>query len=291
MLKSMTAYSRLSKQTKEGFFLIELFSLNRRSLDISIGIPDIFSLFEIEIRKWIGTSISRGQINLRLSWDNQKRDISSIADFKEMQKNWEQIAHALNYDSKTAVTLSFLADQYSKKERYSFLSKEKEEEWRIILKNLIEEALQQLLEMKKREGAFLEQEILVHLNQVIEHLNSIQKRAGASTEIYREKLLQRLQDWLESAQDPRLLKEVAFFAERSDITEEIARLQSHIDQFQKLLISEEKSVGRTLDFLIQEMAREINTLGVKSPDPTGASSVLAIKAEIEKMREQIQNVE
>jgi uncharacterized protein (TIGR00255 family) len=147
--------------------------------------------------------------------------------------------------------------------------------------------------MKEREGNALAADILPRLEVIENSMAGIRLNSGHIVERYRSKLQERIKEVCSAGEecDDRVLREVALFAERQDITEELTRLQSHIDQFRLTVRSKEKSVGRTLDFLSQEMNREINTIGSKASDAEVAKEVISVKSELEKIREQIQNIE
>jgi len=168
------------------------------------------------------------------------------------------------------------------------------EKLRLSLKTAIEKALDSVDEMRKREGMMLQEDILKRIEKIKRSLLEVKQRASVVVESYRDRLRQGVERLLQgqeiSLDEDRIIQEVAIFAEKSDITEEIVRIESHITQFLNF-INKEEPIGRRLDFLIQEMNREVNTIGAKSQDAIISNFVVDMKAEIEKIREQVQNIE
>lgn len=292
MIKSMTAYGRATKSTSIGQWVLELHCVNRRMLDISMHLSKELLRFDIEIRKWVSALVSRGQVTVRVYLLQEAAMITqSSSSLKEMKSAWEKIAVELGYDPKDCVSLSFLANQLSSYPTQSSI--EDEQEILNVLKHLFQEASVQVLKMKETEGKALAEDIRNRLKIMEESFRLIGALAPDAAERYRNKLQERIQEVCTSGAecDERILREVAIYAERLDITEELTRLHSHLEQFRSLLDSDEKSVGRTLDFLTQEMNREINTIASKSAETEISRLVVMCKSELEKIREQTQNIE
>ena len=175
--------------------------------------------------------------------------------------------------------------------RYEQTAESAERVWP-LLSRALNLALENMLKMRDREGAALQKDVARRLDGLVSALNRVRKQAPTVVESYRKKLMARLRDagFVMGSSDERLLRELALFADKSDITEEITRLESHIQQAHKLMQSKEP-VGRSLDFLAQEMFREMNTMGSKANDGDILPNVVAMKAELERIREQVQNVE
>lgn len=290
MLKSMTAYGRSSLVTPVGRFVAEIKSVNRKFLDISIVTQKGLSCFETEIRDWVSSQINRGKVDVSI-WATFEgtppvKVTPNLALAKEIKGAWDQIAEALKLDESCNVEML-------QKEPGILIYEENVEDlevYRKILKEAIEMALNEAMKMKMAEGAALQKDIENRLKKMGEWVEQIEKKADGSVQKYREKLVQRIGE-LTPDVDDRILKEIALYAERIDISEEITRFKSHIKQFFQYLASGTEGVGKTLEFLVQELLREANTIGSKSQDVEISRINVEIKTEIERIREQIQNVE
>jgi uncharacterized protein (TIGR00255 family) len=290
MIKSMTAYGRASRTAPIGRWVVEIHSVNRKMLDVHVHLPKEFLLFDRDVRKWVGEGVQRGQVTVRIFMQDEGQVSPHYAELlKDQKKNWEKIANELGYDPRQAVNLNFLVSQMHGLALADVL--QEEDALRSSLKETVEEALEEATRMKEREGAALSHDILKRLKLIDHCIPKILERSSLAVERYREKLRERLREFSGAECDERILREVVLFAEKLDITEELTRLRSHLDQFYRLLGSDEKSVGRTLDFLTQEMHREINTLASKSSDAEVSFLAVTMKSELEKIREQIQNIE
>ncbi len=286
MLSSMTGFGRAVADTPFGRLVVEIQSVNRKYLEVSVALPREWGRFEHEVRKWVGETLARGSISVRISLaPNAKAVESFLPDLETLQglkKGWDRLASQIGLDTRS-VDLPFLVSQLPEAENHSA------DEALPALRHSVEEALKALVEMRRVEGKALARDLLQRL-QVLEHeLTEVDKLAPTVVAKMRQKLAERMAEVLpaDTALDERLIREVALFAERVDITEEITRLRSHFSQLKGLLQTKEASVGRKMDFLVQEMGREINTIGSKCPE----TRVVEMKSELEKMREQIQNIE
>lgn len=291
MVKSMTAYSRASGLG----FVVEIHSVNRKMLDLSLYLPKDLLRFDVPIRKWLAASLERGQVTLRLSLQDQKSGeklfTSYLTQLKSLKEGWEKLCTELGLEPQKEVDLSFLVSQLQP--TASIDSPEEEKETESALKQTIESALASLGRMKEIEGKALVLDIQKRLKLIEENALAVELKKEIPLVHYRKKLKERLElalseplEWEE-----RIAREVALLAEKMDVTEELVRLRAHIDQFRQHLASTEKAVGRTLDFLTQEMHREINTLGSKSSDSEISLYVVKMKSELDKIREQVQNIE
>lgn len=292
MLKSMTAYGRGEIQALEGHFVAEISSVNRKYLDLSLQLPKEFACFESEIRKWLGSQIFRGQVTLRVFFFSEGLSAikvhPNIPLAKELKAAWDEIGEVLN--SKKDFQLSLLKDQ---PDIFTFdYSLDNKEEILKLLKEAIDQALKGFSLMKEKEGSSLQKDILDKLKDLKSDIDTIAQLAPNAVNKYREKLEKRLTELSSGSSDLdiRLMQEVAIFAEKLDTAEEITRFNSHLVQFQDTLNLNE-SVGKNLDFLIQELFRETNTLMSKSSDLQIVKLGLKIKNTLEKIREQIQNIE
>jgi uncharacterized protein (TIGR00255 family) len=295
MIKSMTAYSRASVNSPLGRLVIEIHSVNRKLLDMSLYLPKDLLRFDIEIRKWLNYFLERGQVTLRLSLQSegigQKLFSNYSLQLKALKEGWEKLARELGYDPQKTVDLPFLVSQLQIAPPTE--SQEDEEAVKTSLKAGVDIALQELMQMKEAEGKTLALDIQKRLTIIQESIAAVELKKEFPLVHYRKKLMERLQEigHLHGEAEERIIREVALLAEKMDVTEELVRLHTHIEQFHHHLFSHERAIGRTLDFLTQEMHREINTLGAKSADSETSLYVVKIKSELDKIREQVQNIE
>ena len=289
----MTGYGRSSKATALGRFVLEVHSVNRKMLDLSIYLPRDFLRFDVEIRKWVSQAVERGHVTVKVTVQTEGMEeqllSTRFSQLKALKEGWEHLSAQLGFDSEQAIQLPFLVSQL---QPTSFLD-ESEDEVREILHGLILEALKSFTLMKEEEGKALEKDFQKRLTLIEETLELVEQKREEPLIKYQQKLHTLLKSTEHSSleTDERLLREVALLAEKIDITEELVRLKTHIDQFRSHLKTPQKAVGRTLDFCLQEMNREANTMGSKSADSNISAYVVKIKSELEKIREQIQNIE
>ncbi len=295
MIKSMTAYSRASVNSLLGKFVIEIHSVNRKMLDISLFLPKELLRFDIEMRKWLAKFLERGQITLRLSLQNEGGSENGFAHIRDqlkmLKEMWEKLSSELGYDTKPAIDLPFLVSQMQSNRIVE--SKEEEEAIKISLKEAVDAALRDLMQMKETEGKALVTDIQKRLKNIEVNILAIEQKKDLPLLHFQRKIEEKLKEFsqIQPEIEERVAREVALLADKMDVTEEIVRLHAHIDHFRMRLSSSEKAVGRTLDFLTQEMHREINTLGSKSSDGDISFLVVKIKGELDKIREQVQNIE
>jgi uncharacterized protein (TIGR00255 family) len=293
-MKSMTGYG-WGDAVQNGFKITaELSSVNRKQSEISINLPRELEVLEAQIRDAIHESISRGRVTARVALHAAEgRRSSRVRLNAALARAYVRELHRLGRDLKLggAVTLDLLARAPGVFETDEEMA-DAEDFWPAVEKAL-HQALGTLLKMREREGAHLAKDLTVRIQHMKNSAARIQKHAPEVQKRYREQLIQRIKNARVEApavDDERLLKEIVYFADRSDITEELTRLQSHFQQFGDCLKSKEP-VGRMLDFLAQEMNREINTIGSKANDSHISRAVVMLKTELEKFREQAQNVE
>jgi uncharacterized protein (TIGR00255 family) len=293
-MKSMTGYGR-GECARDGFKVtVELSSVNRKQGEISVALPRDLEVLEAQIRDVINRSVSRGRLTARVSLHAADGRTSARVRINEpLAKAYVRELNRLAKDLKLAgpVTLDMLARAPGVFETDEEMA-DAEDFWPAVEKAL-NTGLATLLKMRQREGAHLAKDLSARIAVMRKTTAQVQKRAPDVQTRYREQLLQRVKAAgveTPDVNDERLLKEIVYFADRSDISEELTRLQSHYQQFDDCLNSAEP-VGRTLDFLAQEMNREVNTLGSKANDSEISRAVVTLKAELEKFREQAQNVE
>lgn len=290
----MTGYGR-GECSRNGFKItVELSSVNRKQSEISIALPRELEMAEARIRDLINRYIARGRLNVRVGLHAGESRLSArmhlnIPLAKAYAEEFKRLARQLKLPG--PVTLDHLARAPGVFQTDEQLVEE-EDFWPAVEKAL-HAALEALVKMREREGAHLERDLARRIANMRKATKRVQKHAPAVAKRYREQLLERIKvSGLEApgVDDERLLKEVVYFADRADISEELTRLQSHFEQFQDCRRSKEP-VGRTLDFLAQEMNREVNTIGSKANDSLISREVVTLKAELEKFREQAQNLE
>jgi uncharacterized protein (TIGR00255 family) len=293
-MKSMTGYGR-GECAQDGFKItVELSSVNRKQAEVSVTLPREMEMLEAQTRDVVNRAIARGRVNVRVTLhaaeDKQSaRKHINHALAKNYATEFAKLAKSLKISGE--VTLDQLLRAPGVFHTDEELA-ETENLWPAVEKAL-GAGLAALLKMREREGAHLAKALSSHIGVMQKAVAVVQKQAPQTAENYRQQLLERIKAaGLENIQadDERLLKEIVLFADRSDITEELTRLQSHFTQFADCCKSKEP-VGRTLDFLAQEMNREINTIGSKANDAVISREVVTLKAELERFREQAQNVE
>lgn len=292
-MKSMTGYGRGESAQKGLKITVEVSSVNRKQTEIALNLPRDLEVLEAQIRDAINRRVARGRLTVRLSVHAAEEAAGRMrlntALAKAYAKELRALAKSLRLpDDITLDTLARAPGVLEPDEQIQ----EAEELWPGTARAL-ETALDTMLKMREREGAWLAKDLKTRVARMKAGVARIQRRAPQVAEHYRGQLLTRIKSaGLEAPvlEDERLLKEVFYFADRSDISEELTRLQSHFAQFDDCVKSKEP-VGRTLDFLAQEINREINTLGAKANDSEISREVVTLKAELEKFREQVQNVE
>ena len=290
----MTGYGR-GECSQNGFKLtVELSSVNRKQTEISVTLPREMEMLEAQVRDLVNRFISRGRLNVRVRLHAGTNEVSArmhlnIPLAKAYARELTRLARQLSLPG--PVTLDHLARAPGVFQTDEQLVEE-QNFWPAVERSL-KKALTSLVKMREREGTHLAQDLAKRIDLMRAATNRIQRHAPTVAERYREQLLERIRSaGLEApgVEDDRLLKEVVYFGDRSDISEELTRLQSHFQQFEHCRKSREP-VGRTLDFLAQEMNREVNTIGSKANDSLISREVVTLKAELEKFREQAQNVE
>jgi uncharacterized protein (TIGR00255 family) len=293
-MKSMTGYGR-GECAQDGFKVtVELSSVNRKQAEVSVTLPREAEMLEAQIRDAIHRCVARGRVNVRVSLHAAAGKLSARKHINEpLAKAYAAEFARLAKQLKISGDVSL--DQVLRAPGVFQTDEElagTENLWPAVEKAL-NAGLAALLKMREREGAHLAKDLSARIGVMQKSVAQVQKQAPTTAENYRQNLLERIKSaGLENIapDDERLLKEIVLFADRSDISEELTRLQSHFTQFADCGKSKEP-VGRTLDFLAQEMNREINTIGSKANDAVISREVVTLKAELEKFREQAQNVE
>ena len=288
---SITGYGRGEASINGRTLIVELKSVNHRFLDLSIKLPRVLLFAEDAMKKTISSRLSRGHIDVFTTYSAPK-DQGVLSLNKAVAENYLAMGKDLSesYGLKNDLTASsLLRVQGVVEEGVASVS---EEEILALVKQATDSALDSLLKMRDAEGKAITADILRKLDEIARLTALIEKRAPMVTEEYKSRLENTVREALSGADydETRLLTEVAIFADKCAIDEEIQRLHAHIDHYKKIL-STEPTAGRKLDFLTQELNREANTIGSKANDSEIAENVVLLKCEIEKVREQIQNLE
>ncbi|WP_058485305.1 YicC/YloC family endoribonuclease [Defluviitalea phaphyphila] len=292
MIRSMTGYGRGESILDDKKFIVELRSLNHRYSDINIRIPRNINFLEEKVRNFLKCKISRGKIDVFISFE------SNLQDNVEISLNETLVDAYINELNKIKLKSGVIDDisvsLIAKFPDVIMVTQKEEDEdflWN-LLKQALDKALDAFIFMREKEGEKLKQDLLYKISECEKYLENIKKRSPYVVKEYREKLEKRIEEILpnNSLDQNRIMEEVVLFAEKCSIDEEVIRLGSHIDQFREILNTEDV-VGRKLDFLVQEMNREVNTIGTKANDLSITRFVIELKSEIEKIREQIQNIE
>lgn len=291
-VRSMTGFGRGRSMTTEVEIITEIRAVNHRFLDISVRVPKLYTSFEPQIRKIVSERISRGKIDVTVTRTGGKGGLMDVMLDSQLADGYYKCLLELKerYGLAGEITVS---DMLTLRELIVPLEKEQGIEGELPLAQAsLGDALDALDEMRKTEGRALWKDIAQRLASILEMAGLIAPLVDQVTASAKEKLAKRVQDLTGGLEldEERLIQEVALMADRSDVTEELTRLNSHVKQF--LACGEEGSpLGRKLDFLLQELLREVNTVGSKSASTDIATYVVNMKAELEKIREQTQNIE
>ncbi|MBR1443009.1 MAG: YicC family protein [Firmicutes bacterium] len=294
-MKSMTGYGRGEYIQYDRKFIVEIKSVNHRYNDMTIKLPRTLAVYEDMVKKLLSKEIFRGKTDVYVYFETySKKDIK--IDFNEvLADGYYQTLTAMKErfslnDNITLNLLSRFPDIISVEK-----ATESEEEKQHIAETLThacKEALKMFIAMREKEGAALKDDIYKKSLIIEEMVNKVKERAPMVAQEYRQRLTEKLAELLENTEidESRIITEAMIFADKACIDEELTRLYSHISQLRSI-INETVPVGRKLDFLVQEMNREVNTIGSKSNDLDITNVIVSLKSEIEKIREQIQNIE
>ncbi len=294
MIKSMTGYGRSQAVVDTMNITVELKSVNHRYFEFNSRVPRNYGFLDEKLKSYIGSRVSRGKVECYVSVENLEDSEIEILVNHSLAKSYlnalKELADRNELTLRDDLAMSSLA-RYN--DVFTVHKQEADEEkiWNAV-KCVAASAVDKFIEMRETEGAKLKNDVLSRANLILEKVSVIEERSPETIKEYNDKLLARINEFLSDVQvdEQRILTECAIFADKVAVAEETVRLRSHIDQLRQFLDSDE-AVGRKTDFLVQEMNREANTIGSKAQDVTIARNVIDIKAEIEKIREQIQNIE
>ena len=291
-MKSMTGFGKSEIAEGGRKLRVEIKTVNHRFLDISIREPRFMVFLEDEVRKYIKKNVSRGRVDVFIYYSSEREDAKTVIVDMPLVSAYMKAAEGISREcgienDLTVTSLMRLPDAVT----YEDENSDEEALRKLLFKNL-DGALLELKRAREKEGEQLKKDIMQRLDTILVYVNNIASKEDIVVYEYKMKLKERLQELLDGADvdEQRLAQEVAFYADRCNITEELVRLKSHIKQF-KAAAEEKTPQGRNMDFIVQELNREFNTIGSKTQDGDILKQVIAGKGKVEKIREQIQNIE
>ncbi len=291
MIKSMTGFGRGKYENEGRNYTVEIKSVNHKYSDINVRLPKFFNSIEDRIRKTVANSISRGKVDVFITFENYSSKAATIRINRELAK--EYIKELKTLASETDLKFDLNVIDISKLPEILKIEDEQDEE---LIENelmiAVNDALDKFVSMREIEGAKLIEDIQKRIYLIQDKVKEITKYSGTLVEEYMKKLQIRVKELMNNQEidENRLMQEIVIFSDKSSIEEELTRLQSHISQFLEL-IKQSSPIGKKIDFLIQEINRETNTIGSKANSLEITNLVIEIKTEVENIREQIQNIE
>ncbi len=291
MIKSMTGYGKANLEKNEKEYQVEIKSVNHRYLDISVKMPRMLSYLEEAVKKEIATYVKRGKIDVFITFQNNSTEGKEIKINTEIAKIY--IDELKRLAKQEEISANIEVTEISKfPDVLSIQNNQEDETIKDELIETVRRATKNLVQMRQVEGQKIAEDLRERIQTIQEKVKEISSLSTGLIEEYVVKLEGRIKEILKNQEvDPaRLAQEVVIYADKCSVEEEVTRLKSHISQFQKLLDSEE-AIGKKLDFIIQEMNRETNTIGSKANNLEITNNVIDVKTELENVREQIQNIE
>ena len=292
MIKSMTGYGRAQGSFSGGDITVEIKSVNNRYLDCGVKLPRGYAYLEEGVKSQVQKAISRGKVDVFITINAAGADNVKISVNEPVAKGYIDAMHRLvqEYgiqDDISASAISKFSDVFLVEKQ-----EQDENEVKSAISGVVADALGAFDAMRTREGEALKTDLLQKAEGILTLVSKVEERSPITVKAYRERLTAKMQEVLEDRQidEARIIQEAAIYADKVAVDEETVRLRSHVDQLQNML-TEGGVIGRKLDFLMQEMNREANTIGSKGNDVEQARNVVSIKSELEKIREQIQNIE
>lgn len=292
MLKSMTGFGRAVEEIDGYVITVEIKSVNHRYFDFSSRIPRQYGFLDDKLKSYINSRVSRGKVECYVSVEALDTEDAAVVINKTLASAYVE-------------ALKELSEEYSLKEDFGtafvsrlpdvFVLKKADEDgekiWQLV-KSVTDEAIEKFIQMRAVEGAKMKEDVASRAEYILDCVSFIEERSPQTVKEYNDKLVERVHEIIGdvSLDEQRIIQEVAIYADKVAVAEETVRLRSHIAQLKTFLESEEP-IGRKMDFLVQEINRETNTIGSKANDVDIARKVVDIKAEVEKIREQIQNIE
>ena len=293
MIRSMTGYGKQSINVDGREYQIEIKSVNHRYLDINIKMPKTLSYLEETVKKEISEKIKRGKVDVFITYENNSKEGKNITINKELAKLYIEQLKELAEEEKISSNIEVM--EIAKfPDILTIKADEEDEKIKQEIIQVTTEATNKIVEMKAIEGEKIAQDLLQRISKIENKIMEISSKSTGLIEEYVVKLEKRIQEILktEEIDKSRIAQEVVIYADKCSIQEEITRLKSHIYQFRNLITNNQnETIGKKLDFIIQEMNRETNTIGSKANNLEITNGVIDIKTEIEDIREQIQNIE
>ena len=288
----MTGYGKQSLNVEKREYQVEIKSVNHRYLDINIKLPKSISYLEDTIKKEISAKIKRGKIDVFITFENNSQEGKNITINKELAKLYIEQLKELAQEEKILNNIEVM-DIAKLPDILIVKNDEEDEKIQNELIEVVQGAISKIIEMKNIEGNKIEQDLLQRIDKIENKIVEISAKSTGLIEEYVVKLEKRIKEILktEELDKSRLAQEVVIYADKCSIEEEVTRLESHIYQFRNLISNNNETIGKKLDFLIQEMNRETNTIGSKANNLEITNGVIDIKTELEDIREQIQNIE
>ncbi len=292
MIRSMTGYGKASLSVEGREYQVEIKSVNHRYLDINIKMPRTLGYLEETIKKQISEKIKRGKIDVFITFENNSQEGKDIKINKELAKIYinqlKELAQEENISSNIEVI-----DIAKFPDVLTIKIEQEDEKIKSEILQVTKDATDKIIEMKNIEGQKIAQDLLTRIGKIENKIEEISKKSTGLIEEYVVKLEKRIKEILktEEIDKSRLAQEVVIYADKCSVEEEITRLKSHIYQFKNLIADNNGTIGKKLDFIIQEMNRETNTIGSKANNLEITNGVIDIKTELEDIREQTQNIE
>ncbi len=295
MINSMTGFGDAHTQVNGAHYAVEVRSLNNKFLKVQLRIPEELQGLEAKLESALTRRLTRGSIQLTARFSDESAAAAAEINTNALQRYIEQMQQlpalqdgTIKLDLGSLISLPGVLNSETSEQRLS--------QALTALLELIEEACDKVISMRQREGQNLHAELNKHGQCIAKHLDIVRQRVPQVIDEYQKRLRQRMELLLAEAggelREEDIIREVAIYAERSDIAEEVSRLQGHLEQFGEILDADNgEPSGRTLGFLSQEMLREANTIGSKANDSTIAHHIVEIKGSIDRLKEQVQNVE
>jgi uncharacterized protein (TIGR00255 family) len=293
MIRSMTGFGEAELEHEGRHYHLEIRSVNHRYFKADIHLPEEFSLFQTDLERLLRQQLTRGSVTLRLHVRDLTATAAAELNTAAIRQYVQQLRTVGADEQHVTIDLATLAALPGVCQPREPDAAQRQRAWEVI-KTLTGQAVSRLLQMRTAEGQELAADLSQHCNRIRQYLESIRRRAPQVVIDYRDRLARRIRELIADSSirvaEEDLLREVAVYAERSDINEECSRLQVHLAQFDRLVAAPEPA-GRKLEFLTQEMLREANTIGAKAADAQICRDIIEIKSAIDRLKEQVQNVE
>ncbi|AXF55445.1 YicC/YloC family endoribonuclease [Salicibibacter kimchii] len=293
MVTSMTGYGFAEERLADGWISVEMKSVNHRFLDVLFSLPSALRSLEEEGRKIVKEKVQRGKVDITVTFTGTP---SALGIEKRLHIDWhllrQYVREAERLQACDAFDEKLSLNDFLLNEQIVSIQEETGEapSVRQAFLNTMRTACSELMEMRNKEGQELSWDLVRYMQHISEGLSTLEARLPEVQSRYRQKLEQKIKAMIDTVDEDRLLTEVAIFADKSDVSEELARMNAHIKQFRDTL-KEAGTIGRKLDFITQEMNREVNTIGSKGNDQCLSKIVVEMKSILEKVKEQVQNIE